>query len=80
MIEKKMRIVNGMTGEETPVRVAEKTTPTDVMEHLGFDKNRYALSTVHNRRVLPPGCSLDKEVRDGERLFLFARIEVGEEQ
>jgi len=77
MIMKKLIVVNGMTGQETPVRVGEGTTPKDVLAKLGLEEHR--LSRVRDRYELPLGRDMLPSVQNGERLFAFAAMAVGGE-
>ena len=75
MITKMLIVVNGMTGQEMPVKVEEGATPADVLNKLGLPD--YRLATVRNRQVLQPGCDVSRTVEDQGRLFVFAPMEVG---
>jgi len=75
MITKTLIVVNGMTGQETPVRVEEGATPANILSQLGLPN--YQLATVKNRQVLQPGCDISRVVDDRERLFAFAPMVVG---
>lgn len=76
MIQKTLFIVNGLTGQETPVRVEEGATPANVLNKLGLPN--YQLARVKDRRVLQTGRDVSHTVEDGERLFAFAPMAVGE--
>lgn len=75
MITKTLIIVNGMTGQETPLRVEEGATPANILSKLGL--SNYQLAKVRNRQVLQPRCDVTRVVRDRERLFAFAPMVVG---
>jgi sulfur carrier protein ThiS len=72
---KMILIINGMTGQETPIRVEEGATPVDILNKLGLPD--YRLATVRNRQVLQPSCDVSRTIEDRERLFVFAPMEVG---
>jgi len=75
MFTKTLIIVNGMTGQETPIRVEEGATPADILNQLGLPN--YQLATVRNRQVLQPGSDVSRTIDDRERLFAFAPMVVG---
>jgi len=75
MITKTLIVVNGMTGQESPVQVEEGATPPDILRQLGLPN--YQLARVRNRQVLQPRCDVARVVGDGERLFAFAPMVVG---
>jgi sulfur carrier protein ThiS len=75
MITKKLIVVNGMTGQEMPVRVEEGATPADILKQIGLPN--YQLATVRNRQVLQHSCDVSRVVDDRERLFAFAPMVVG---
>lgn len=75
MITKTLIVVNGLTGQETPVRVEEGATPADILNQLGLPN--YQLATVRNRQVLQPGSDVSRAVEDHGRLFAFAPMVVG---
>lgn len=75
MIEKTLFIVNGLTGQETPMLVEEGAAPSDILKQLGLPN--YQLARVKDRRVLQRGRDVSRTVENGERLFAFAPIEVG---
>jgi len=76
IITKTLIVVNGMTGEESRVKVQEGTKPSDVLSKIGLPEN-YWLLRVRDRRLLQPGCDLSREVRDCSRVFANAPIYVG---
>ena len=75
MIEKKVFIVNGMTGQTTPVKIDDKATPEDILNQVGLENLN--LARVSDRHVLPPGCQVSSEVQNNDRLFAFAPMIVG---
>jgi sulfur carrier protein ThiS len=75
MIEKVLIVVNGMTGQETPIKVASGATPAAVLGKLGF--GGYQLARVKDRQILQDAANLDAVVAEGERLFAFAPMIVG---
>jgi hypothetical protein len=75
MISKKLTIVNGQTGKEIPVSIAEGVTPNTLLQSLGF--TYHALAGVKDRKQFGSCEDLFKEVKDGDRLFAFARAEFG---
>jgi sulfur carrier protein ThiS len=75
MTEKRLVIVNGMTGQETPVKVAEGATPADILGKLGLADCQ--LARIKDRQVLQPQSDLVRSVENGERMFAFSRMEVG---
>lgn len=75
MIAKMFLVVNGMTGQETPVRVEEGATPADVLQQLGLPNHQ--LARVKDRKPLRSNCNVVQVVGDGERLFAYAPIDVG---
>ena len=77
MIEKRIRVVNGMTGKETPVKITDRATAAEVLGQFNLDGSLYALSRVRDRHVFPDKQRLASEVRDGETILAFSRIEVG---
>lgn len=75
MITKTLLVVNGLTGQETPVRVRQGTTPTNILRQLGMPNHQ--LARVKNRQVLRQNCDVSRVVEDRERLFAFAPLIVG---
>jgi sulfur carrier protein ThiS len=75
MITKTLIVVNGLTGQETPVRVEEGSMPADILNKLNLPD--YQLAKVKNRQVLPENCDVSRVVDDRERLFAFAPMVVG---
>jgi len=75
MIVKRLIVINGMTGQETPVRVGEGTTPESIVGNLGLEG--YRLARVKDRHPLPIGLDILPSVQDGEKLFAFAAMTVG---
>ena len=75
MNEKKLIVVNGMTGQEMPVKVLDEATPGNVVQELGLDG--YSLARVSDRKPLQPTQVIGDQVRDGERLFAFSPMTVG---
>ena len=75
MITKTLLIVNGLNGQETPVRIEEGATPTSIVRKLGL--GGYNLARVKDRQVLRSNCNVVRVVGDGERLFAYAPIDVG---
>jgi len=75
MIAEKLIVVNGMTGQETPVKIQEGATPKEVLSNLGLQN--YRLASVKNRHVFQPGQDISQAVQNGERLFAFAEMAVG---
>lgn len=75
MFTKTLIVVNGLTGEETPMMVEEGATPTNILSKLGL--SNYQLAKVKNRQVLQPRCDVTRVVKDRERLFAFAPMVVG---
>ena len=77
MITKTLIIVNGLTGQETPVKVEEGATPADILNKLGLPS--YQLATVKNRQIIQRGSDVSRIVNDHDRLFAFAYMEVGQD-
>jgi len=75
MIERRLLVVNGMTGQETRVQASEGTTPREIVSRLGMPD--YQLARVSDRRVLPQNQDVTQSVQNGERLFAFAPMVVG---
>jgi len=75
IITKTLIVVNGMTGEESRVKVQEGTKPSDVLSKIGLPE--YQLARVKNRQVIQPGCDLSREAGDCERFFAFSPMIVG---
>ena len=78
MITKRLVVVNGMTGQEMPIRVGQGATPANILSQLGFQESgKHKLARVGNRHIFQPNCDVSRVVRDGERLFAFESMEVG---
>lgn len=75
MITKMFLVINGMTGQETPVKVEEGATPADILKQLGLPNHQ--LARVKDRQLLRQNCDVSRVMRDGERLFAYAPIDVG---
>lgn len=75
MITKMFLIVNGLTGQETPVRVEDGATPAHILKQLGLPNHQ--LARVKDRQLLRRNCSISQVAMDGERLFAYAPIDVG---
>lgn len=75
MSQRMLNVVNGMTGEEWRLRVAEGSTPSVVTGGIGLKD--YSLARVSDRRVLAEDADVTREVQDGDRLFAFAPMVVG---
>ncbi|UCD56057.1 MAG: hypothetical protein JSV16_09395 [Candidatus Hydrogenedentota bacterium] len=75
MITKTLLVVNGLTGQETPVRVRQGTTPANILRQLGMPN--YQLARVKNRQILRQNCDVSRTIKDRERLIAFDKIEVG---
>ncbi len=75
MITKMFLIVNGLTGQETPVRVEDGATPAHILKQLGLPNHQ--LARVKDRQLLRQNCDVSRVVRDGERLFAYTHIDVG---
>jgi hypothetical protein len=75
MIERRLLVVNGMTGQETRVRAPEGTTPREIVSRLGMPD--YQLARVSDRHVFPQNVDVTQSVQNGERLFAFAPMVVG---
>lgn len=76
MITKTLLVVNGLTGQETPVRIRQGTRPANILRQLGMPN--YQLARVKNRQVLRQNCDVSRVIEDRERLFVFSPLEVGE--
>lgn len=76
MIRKRVTVVNGVTGEQTPLSLASGVTPAEIIRQLNLPEN-FQLARVQDRKVLPAHSDAAGAVEDGERVFTFMRIEVG---
>lgn len=76
MIEKTVFVVNGMTGQETLVKVQEGATPEHILKQLGLPN--YQLARVSDRQVLKARTDISRTVQNGQRLFAFAPMVVGD--
>lgn len=77
MITRKLTVVNGLTGQQTPLQVGEGATPQQVLAKLGLDD--YKLARVRDRMVLPESEDVARATQDGDLVFAFAKMEVGDE-
>ncbi len=78
MEAKTVTIVNAQNGQETEVRLAERVTPLAIFTQLGLGyPEQYRLARVANRHVFDPSSDVSQAVKEGERLFVFAAIQVG---
>jgi len=75
VIERTVIVVNGMTGQENHVKVRDGATPKDVLRQLNL--GGYNLARVRDRKLLPRDLDISRNMRDRERLFAFAPMEVG---
>lgn len=75
MITKTLLVINGLNGQETPVRVEDGATPSSIVRKLGLGS--YNLARVKDRQVLRSNCNVVRAVGEGERLFAYAPIDVG---
>ena len=75
MMERRLVVVNGLTGQETQVKVTEGATTADVLRQLGLEN--YRLARVRDRRVLDGQSDVSRAAENGERLFAFAPMVVG---
>ena len=75
--KKRLVVTDGLTGEETPVSVTDRATVANLLQKLGYNPGTHALSRVSDRQVLSPKQRLDSSLNEGDRLFVFAKIEVG---
>jgi len=76
--QKQLMVVNAHTGQETAMKISEGATALDILAQLNLpEPGRYVLNRVRNRHMFQSDSDVFNAVKDRERLFFFAAIDIG---